>query len=336
MTPFFSIIIPVYNVAPYLRECLDSVLSQTFGDWEAICVDDGSTDGSSAILDEYAVKDSRFKVIHQANAGVSAARNVALRIFGGRFILFLDADDIYLSVDVLHRLKKYVATDFRDGLVVMNVKDFSGERPLCSMPSNSYFTLDISKFIPARALKFAFGQICYSREAVSDTFFHPQIMGEDMIFMAKVFCRTSKLLILNDEMYGYRKRPGSACQKNKTLDDFSGLINSVSFWIDGFRDSGKQLTIDAVDYIALWAFSWLPGWLSRLSTREKDVATVQLRGLHRRLGQMQKNRLLYRFAVKFGNFFDSYRISCLFCGYMPGRPHFGIMVRWKKFCSLMK
>lgn len=78
----FSIIIPVYNVAPYLRECLDSVLAQicTDWEWEAICVDDGSTDGSGAILDEYAARDGRFKVIHQTNAGVSAARNAALNV----------------------------------------------------------------------------------------------------------------------------------------------------------------------------------------------------------------------------------------------------------------
>lgn len=93
MKPKFSIIIPVYNVAPYLRECLDSVLAQTFTDWEAICVDDGSTDGSGAILDEYSDKDGRFKVIHQKNAGVSAARNTALEAAVGEWITFLDADD---------------------------------------------------------------------------------------------------------------------------------------------------------------------------------------------------------------------------------------------------
>ena len=93
MKPYFSIIIPVYNVAPYLRECLDSVLAQTFTDWEAICVDDGSTDGSGAILDEYVAKDSRFRVVHQRNAGVSAARNVALEVAKGEWVTFLDADD---------------------------------------------------------------------------------------------------------------------------------------------------------------------------------------------------------------------------------------------------
>lgn len=75
MTPLSSIISPVYNVAPYLRECLDSVLAQTFACWEAICVDDGSTEGSGAILDECAARDPRFRIINQPNAGVGAARN---------------------------------------------------------------------------------------------------------------------------------------------------------------------------------------------------------------------------------------------------------------------
>ena len=106
MTPFFSIIIPVYNVAPYLRECLDSVLAQTFTDWEAICVDDGSTDGSGAILDEYAARDSRFRVIHQTNAGVSVARNVALEVVKGEWFSFLDGDDL-LCKDALSTFEPY-------------------------------------------------------------------------------------------------------------------------------------------------------------------------------------------------------------------------------------
>ena len=91
----FSIIVPVYNVAPYLRACLDSVVAQTFADWECICVDDGSTDGSGAILDEYAKRDARFRVIHQANAGVSAARNAGIDLATGEWVTFLDADDMY-------------------------------------------------------------------------------------------------------------------------------------------------------------------------------------------------------------------------------------------------
>ena len=95
MKPFFSIIIPVYNVEPYLRECLDSVLVQTFPDWECLCVDDGSIDDSGAILDEYAQKDPRFRVFHKRNAGVSSARNLALDNVKGEWVVFLDGDDVF-------------------------------------------------------------------------------------------------------------------------------------------------------------------------------------------------------------------------------------------------
>ena len=90
----FSIIVPVYNVAPYLNACLDSVRAQTIADWECICVDDGSSDGSGEILEEYAGRDSRFGVIHKDNGGVSAARNAALEIARGDWIVFVDSDDV--------------------------------------------------------------------------------------------------------------------------------------------------------------------------------------------------------------------------------------------------
>ena len=93
--PKVSIIIPVYNVEPYLRECLDSVRAQTFTDWECICVDDGSTDASPAILDEYAARDPRFRTIKREHTNAGASRNVGLDIAQGEFLSFLDSDDIF-------------------------------------------------------------------------------------------------------------------------------------------------------------------------------------------------------------------------------------------------
>lgn len=93
--PELSIIIPVYKVELYLKPCLDSVLAQTFTDWELILVDDGSPDNSGRICDEYAAKDSRIRVIHKSNGGVAAARNAALNITRGRYITFVDSDDEY-------------------------------------------------------------------------------------------------------------------------------------------------------------------------------------------------------------------------------------------------
>ncbi|MBQ1237717.1 MAG: glycosyltransferase [Oscillospiraceae bacterium] len=92
--PKVSIVIPVYNVENYLRECLDSTAGQTLQNIEIICVNDGSTDSSPAILEEYAAKDSRFVIVHQENAGVSAARNCGMDLAKGEYLLFLDSDDV--------------------------------------------------------------------------------------------------------------------------------------------------------------------------------------------------------------------------------------------------
>lgn len=96
-----SVVIPVYNQVLYLAECLDSVLSQTLRDIEVVCVDDGSTDGSEKMLDEYAARDSRVKVIHQENAGVGNARNAGIDAAHGEFIAFMDPDDKYPDDGVL-------------------------------------------------------------------------------------------------------------------------------------------------------------------------------------------------------------------------------------------
>ena len=88
-----DIIVPVYNVEPYLRRCLNSIIEQTFSQWRAICINDGATDGSSAVLEEYAAKDSRFMVVHQANGGLSHARNEGVAIADAEYIMFVDSDD---------------------------------------------------------------------------------------------------------------------------------------------------------------------------------------------------------------------------------------------------
>ena len=91
--PKISIIVPVYKVEKYLHRCLDSIVNQTFTDWECILIDDGSPDNSGIICDEYAQMDRRFKVIHQENKGVSAARNAGLDVAKGEWIGFVDSDD---------------------------------------------------------------------------------------------------------------------------------------------------------------------------------------------------------------------------------------------------
>ena len=103
MTPVISIIVPVYNVEKYLSRCVDSILAQTFRDFELILVDDGSTDNSAEICNKYAAKDSRIKVIHKENGGQSSARNNGLEIAIGKYIGFVDSDD-WISTDCFEYL----------------------------------------------------------------------------------------------------------------------------------------------------------------------------------------------------------------------------------------
>ena len=103
MSALLSIIVPVYNSAHFLPRCLDSICTQTYRNLEIICVNDGSTDGSAAILDEYAARDARIKVIHQENAGVSVARNAGLDTATGEYVTFVDADD-WLEPDMFEEV----------------------------------------------------------------------------------------------------------------------------------------------------------------------------------------------------------------------------------------
>ena len=113
----FSIIVPVYNVGIYLDDCVDSVLSQTHSNWEAIFIDDGSTDDSGKILDGYAVKEPRIRVIHRQNQGVSAARNAGIDVAKGEYLLFLDADDALVPWALERLVQRITEADHPDILM---------------------------------------------------------------------------------------------------------------------------------------------------------------------------------------------------------------------------
>lgn len=111
--PKISVIVPVYNVAPYLKKCVDSIINQTFTDIEIILVDDGSTDESGTICDQYAQKDSRVKVIHKPNGGLSDARNSGLEVCSGEYIGFVDSDD-WISPDMYETLIHFAVKEDLD------------------------------------------------------------------------------------------------------------------------------------------------------------------------------------------------------------------------------
>ncbi len=122
MQPAFSIIVPVYNAEKTLQRCVDSILAQTFEDFELILINDGSKDQSGDICDEYAAKDSRVKTVHKTNGGVSSARNAGLRIAQGEYIAFIDSDD-YIDNDYLLGFKHYDADLIISGAKLISINN---------------------------------------------------------------------------------------------------------------------------------------------------------------------------------------------------------------------
>lgn len=215
--PHFSIIIPVYNVAPYLRECLDSVLAQTFTDWEAICVDDGSTDSSGAILDEYAAKDKRFRVIHQENAGVSAARNRALDLAKGAWIGFLDADDLYRS-NTLEICYSAIEFSPQADCIRFMMKEFN-EDSYCSWPEVEeqleFGLFEYTNKISLDTYNGIFWERVYKASMIRDVRFLPFCVGEDQVWLMEVMDRTSMMIKVNRLCYGYRQRSTSITHQGR-------------------------------------------------------------------------------------------------------------------------
>lgn len=222
MNPFFSIIIPVYNVAQYLRECLDSVLAQTFTDWEAICVDDGSSDGSGDVLDEYAKRDRRFIVIHQENLGVGKARNLALEMVSGKWLMFLDADDIYRN-NALAECKHVISRCSGVEVVRFNYQEFTGDGQCQwdNLEKRQICQYDFKDKVTPESYNGGFVGGVYLYQPIRNIRFMPYRFGEDRVWLAEVVDAISKGVRLNIALYGYRQHIESAVHKEWDEKRFS-------------------------------------------------------------------------------------------------------------------
>ena len=277
MPPTFSIIIPVYNVAAYLRECLDSVLAQTFGDWEAVCVDDGSTDGSGAILDEYAAKDVRFKVVHQANAGVSAARNSGMANASGEYITYLDGDDAYDRA-WLAEASNVIAETGAD-IVRMRYTDFHDK------PPTAEFIRDYAVHEgPDAVRKWGFREFSekgYSflvfmkrdRLPMSGGHGFPVGMGfmEDNVFMLRNVPSFHKAVQSEFAGYYYRVRENSACRGLMTADSVDRVLKEAASLYDGY---GPDMADGVVEMLQTAVFSWVGRGDRKRAGADRSVADM--------------------------------------------------------------
>ena len=224
-----SVIIPVYNVKEYLEDCLKSILEQTYINYEIILVDDGSTDGSAEICDNYSKNYKNIKVIHQNNFGVSRARNVGLVNTSGKYILFVDPDDIVKKdfIDKLIRSLLENSTDiaccqyyrFNDTEIFKNPKlKWGGESRIYNGIDAFKIMLKEDLFTSSVWNKIYRREIIFQEDHIFHSFEEGLTVGEDEKWLMKLLDNVKiSVFFFNDELYGWRKR------KNSALNSFCGL-----------------------------------------------------------------------------------------------------------------
>lgn len=204
-SPLISVIIPIYNVEAYLRECLNSIISQTYQDWECILVDDASTDGSARIAEEFCNADSRFRLIrHAENRGLSAARNTGLDNATGELVTFVDSDD-FIRPEMFGLGIEYLERDDVD-IVCFG---FGGEKRVGKVEFfEGKVILECILYQTGPINGSAWGKI-FKNRLFSGLRFTEGITYEDLDIVDKVFLQARGVVVISSAMYYYRQREGS-------------------------------------------------------------------------------------------------------------------------------
>lgn len=205
----FSVVVPVYNVEVYLTDCLQSLLTQDFADFEVICINDGSTDHSREILSEWESKLPQMKVIDRANGGLSAARNTGLAAATGDYVVFVDSDD-WVESSILSRLAE--ETRDEDMLCYACRKSDSGTTDTLLPERTDGWSYYNRHALEHREVAFVcVWQRCYRREFLIDNslYFREGILHEDNEFTPRACLYAKSIKVIPDVLYNYRVRPGS-------------------------------------------------------------------------------------------------------------------------------
>lgn len=261
-TSLISIIVPVYNTESYLRNAIDSVLRQEYKNWELILVDDGSTDGSGRICDEYSENDSRIRVLHKSNSGVSDTRNKGLEIAKGEWIFFLDSDDNLFPNSLSNMIEWSKDADMVVGVFLMNITD--PQRQFQERDSKAKKFID--KIVDAKGfVKSMINKKLSIAPTVFPKLYKTNIIrqnnlhyaadiyyAEDQLFLAQyVCCKETKSIHINNKIpvYQYNIWPGNATSKmegkfnNRLFTDFVGFNRIYETYHRAFNDK----------YIDKWA-----------------------------------------------------------------------------------
>ncbi len=247
-----SIIVPVYNVEQYLQKCVDSILAQTFTDFECFLIDDGSTDSCPKMCDEYAEKDSRIKVIHTENGGASIARNVGLDLAIGDFIGFVDSDD-FIQPDMYEELFS-VQGDTGAEIVASQFTYIKTDYSLGRHTSSDTSTYkvfdckDIFENFSQRML--GFGGVLwnkiYKRDLFENLRFLPELKrGEDHCMLMFLYHRCEKIALTDRCLYNYYSRPNSLITSPYNYHNRVSEIDKTNIQMEFFSKVGCESEADA-------------------------------------------------------------------------------------------
>ena len=244
--PLISVIVPVWNVEDYIREAVESVLKQTEPRFELLLIDDGSTDGSGAILDEYAVKDPRVKVFHTENRGVSAARNRGMDEARGEWLFFLDGDD-WLEEDALETLLARSV-----GMDLVAARHETDGTPFTGVTTPTVF--DMSRATPemlAELRRSRLGMVVWNRlyrkSRVSLRFNEDMDYSEDVAFITELIPGLEKICCIPEVTYHYRRRRGSAVTR-LNYSDFENRRRAFRLLYALYKDCPSALAAESVFY----------------------------------------------------------------------------------------
>ncbi len=297
-----SIIIPAYQAEKYLADCVTGVLSQSFTNFEAILIDDGSTDETPLLCDSYVREDPRIRVIHQENGGLSAARNAGLSIASGEYILFLDADDFWDDQDALANLAERIGQTHADVLNFSYKKYYedTGEKvpyfeQLPAMPEALSGKKEQAEYLTENGLYIA--SACNKlirRELLStpEMRFEQGVFSEDIVWCLKLFLTAESLDFICENFYCYRQRKGSITH---TIDDKKcrDLCDNILKCAALLDKADKDVKTSAERYTAYQLGTFFK---NQALTEEKQRECIRelkdLKGLLKNHGSSRKLKLL--------------------------------------------
>ena len=229
----FSVILPIYKVEKYLHECVDSILGQTYTDFEIILVDDGSPDSCPQICDEYAAKNNRILVIHQKNAGIACARNAGIAAAKGNYVICIDSDDYLIDETVLSAIAE--KTESNPDIVMFGYKKFfesdkSWGEPVCPTLKSGLSAAQSLKELLSNGSYIATAWTKAVRREVlvckNITFKPGMVSGEDVDWYLNLLCSVDKFECLQKACLAYRQRPDSISHnpKMQSLTDFIWIL----------------------------------------------------------------------------------------------------------------